>query len=91
MDPWGDPDSPQMGRWVDGWLGELRQRGASARQLEECARRLGTAYGDTSAVSSDPIVAAFWAWVWTRVGSGDPGHQGAAATRRAEPRAFGGD
>lgn len=39
-----DPDSPEMGVWVDRWLTTLRQDGACDAQLQNMAERLARAF-----------------------------------------------
>lgn len=38
-----DPDSVEMGQWVDRWLHELRLQGANNRTLQRRAQQLGRA------------------------------------------------
>ena len=38
-----DPDSEEMGRWVDRWLQSLRQSGVQSHELQRYAERLADA------------------------------------------------
>ncbi len=56
-----DPDSPEMGVWVDRWLTVLRQQGGTGPQLQRMARRLARVYDGRE--KDIELFAAFEAFV----------------------------
>jgi hypothetical protein len=65
METWPDPDSEEMGHWVDHWLMSLRQEGLRDRQLEALARHLARA-ANQEWQGQTPVdrqaVERFWNW-----------------------------
>ncbi len=60
-----DPDSDPMGYWVDRWLQDMRQHGATSRELERAAQRLANAVENPETPS--PALEAFLAFVSRRL------------------------
>ncbi len=56
-----DPDSDAMGYWVDAWLHDMRERGATALKLERAAQRLAAAVEHSNKPST--TLQAFCAFV----------------------------
>lgn len=56
-----DPDSSEMGMWVDGWLQTLRREGASSRELRRSVRALAEALARND--WNKPIVQCFVSFV----------------------------
>lgn len=52
-----DPDSPEMGMWVDRWLASLRQAGAKGPELQQLAKRLARACDGRD--EDEEVVVAF--------------------------------